>query len=355
SPIPEFYDLEKDFNELTNLAEKKELGQYQSNLAAIIKEQSQPGDKPNQRIDRDALEKLKSLGYISSRQVEIKENFTSEGDVKVMLPYHNRSSKALALYQAGKKEQAVDKLKEILTEKMNIDTGYLNLAKIYKETGELGNALEVLQLALDNLPSSYEIFLTYISYLLQAQQYDQVTDIFENKEYHRMRFDPEIWNSAGAAYLNKGQLEKAVDAFKEAISLDQDYPAAYNNLGNVYFYEFRKTKSSNSYQTAVYNFKKAIELDPEHANAYNGLGGAYLIAGQIEGAIYCLEKALEFNPGLDYALYNLGYAYLNKGDTSKAVELFEEYKQKAYDRLPPNDRRELDAIIQKYKKDQNQF
>lgn len=355
SPIPEFYDLEKDFDELINLAEKKELGPYQKNLASIVNEQSHSEDKAVQKTDREALEKLKSLGYISSRQVGIKENFTPDGDVKVLLPYHNRSSEALDLYQAGKAAQAVDQLKAILTENKNIDTAYLNLAKIYKETGQLGNALEILQLALDNLPSSYEIFLTYVSYLLQAQQYDQVIDIFENKEYHRMRFDPEIWNSAGVAYLNRGHLEKAIVTFKEAVALDQDYPVAYNNLGNVYFYEFRKTKNSNSYQTAINNYKKAIELDPEYATAYNGLGGAYLIAGQIEGAIYCLEKALELNPGLDYALYNLGYAYLNKGDTTKAVELFENYKNKAYHRLTPSEQRDLDALIQKYKKDLPRF
>jgi tetratricopeptide (TPR) repeat protein len=352
SPIPEFYDLDKDFDELLNLAKRKELGRYQNKLASIISEQSQPEDIAPPRIDREALEKLKSLGYISSRQVGIKENYTPENDVKVLLPYHNRSSEALDLYQAGKTAQAVDQLKAIITENQDIDTSYLNLAKIYKETGELGNALEILQSALANLPSSYEIFLTYVSYLLQAGQYDMVIDVFEKKEYHRMRFDPEIWNSAGVAYLNKGHLEKAIEAFKEAISLDHDYPVAYNNLGNVYFYDFRKTKNSNSYQTAIHNYKKAIELDPEYATAYNGLGGAYLIAGQIEGAIYCLEKALELNPGLDYAQYNLGHAYLYKGDTTKAVELFESYKKKVYNRLSPGERRELDALIQKYKKNQ---
>ena len=355
SPIPEFYDLEKDWDELINLAEKKELGPYQKNLASLVKEQSHLEENSAQRTDRESLEKLKSLGYISSRQVGIKENFTPESDVKVLLPYHNRSSEALDLFQAGKAAQAVERLKAILTENKYIDTAYLNLAKIYKETGELGNALEILQLALDNLPSSYEIFLTYVSYLLQAQRYDQVIDIFENKEYHRMRFDPEIWNSAGVAYLNRGRLDQAIENFREAIALDHDYPVAYNNLGNVYFYAFRKTKNSNSYQTAINNYKKAIELDPDYATAYNGLGGAYLIAGQIEGAIFCLEKALELNPGLDYALYNLGYAYLNKGDTIKAVELFEDYKTKTYSRLSPAEQRDLDALIQKYKKDQSRF
>ena len=354
SPIPEVYDLDKDFDELINLAEKRELDKYKSKLASIIGDQSQPEEVESQRIDREALQKLKSLGYISSRQVITKENFTPESDIKMLLPYHNKSSEAMNIYKAGKVEEAINLLREIITEKKDVDTSYLNLARIYKERGELKDALEVLRSALDHLPSSYEIFLTYVSYLLHASQYDVVIDVFEKKEYLRMRFDPEIWNSVGVAYLNRGELEKAAEAFEEAISLDSDYPVAYNNLGNVYFFDFKKTRNPRAYQNALDNFKKAIELDPEYDLAYNGLGGAYLLVGYLEGAVVCLEKALELNPGLGYALYNLGHAYLLKGDIDKALDCFERYKKSNSDRLSPSERKELDELIQKYKRDRQE-
>ncbi len=354
SPIPEVYDLDMDFDETINLAERKKLEKYKSKLASIISEQSQPEHEESQRIDREALQKLRSLGYISSRQVIKKENFTRESDVKILLPYHNKSSEALNLYQAGRVDEAINLLREIITENRDVDTPYLNLAKIYKDKGELNNALEVLRLALDNLPPSYEIFFIYVSYLLQASQYDAVIDVFEKKEYHRMRFDPEIWNTVGMAYVNRGEQQKAVEAFEEAIALDGDYPVAYNNLGNVYFFDFRKTKNPRAYQNALNSYKKAIELDPEYGIAYNGLGGAYLLAGDFDGAIFCLEKALKLNPGLGYALYNLGHAYLLKGDIVKALDCFERYKKSNSDRLSPSQRKELNELIQKYKRDRQE-
>ncbi|MBN1270958.1 MAG: sulfatase-like hydrolase/transferase [Candidatus Aminicenantes bacterium] len=350
SPIPELYNLDTDFDEHNNLADRTELGGYQSKLDSIISNQSQPERKAIQRMDRETLKKLESLGYVSNRQVGPKENSTPDDDVKTLLPYHNRSFEAFDLYRAGKGDEAVRLLRKIITEKEDLDSAYLNLAKIFKETGEMKNALEVLGVALDNLPSSYEVFITYISYLLQAGQYDQVLKIFEKKEYHRMRFDPEIWNSAGVAYMNKGYSEKAIAAFRKAVSLDNDYPAAYNNLGNVYFFDSRKNKNPTSFQLALNNYKKAIELDPDYAMAYNGLGGAYLLGGHIEGAIFCLEKALELDPDLDYALYNLGHAYLRNGDKRKAVEVFENYKKKNYDHLSPSEQKRLDDLILKYKK-----
>ena len=350
SPIPEIYDLDKDFNELINLTERRELDRYKSKLASIIRDQFHLEEEESHRIDREALQKLKSLGYTSSRQVIKKENFTRESDVKILLPYHNKSSEAMDLYQAGNAEEAINLLKEIITEKKDIDTSYLNLAKIYKEKGELKNALEVLRLALDHLPSSYEIFLTYVSYLLHASQYDAVIDVFEKKEYLRMRFDPEIWNSVGVAYLNSGNLEKAVEAFGKAISLDGDYPVAYNNLGNVYFFDFKKTKNPRAFQNALDSFKKAIELDPYYAPAYNGLGGAYLNAGNLDGAIYCLEKALELKPDYGFALYNLGLAYLDKGDKVSAYDYFNRYRENHYSLLSPSEKKKLEALIQKCKK-----
>ncbi len=117
------------------------------------------------------------------------------------------------------------------------------------------------------------------------------------------------------------------------------------------FFDFKKTKNPRAYQNALNNFKKAIDLDPEYALAYNGLGGAYLLVGHLDGAVFCLEKALELNPALGYALYNLGHAYLLKGEIDKALDYFNRYKKSTYDRLSPSERKELDELIQKYKKD----
>lgn len=353
SPIPELYDLDGDFDELENLAETKRIEKHRKELSKTIQDQSlaREIEEKSQRIDRESLQKLKSLGYISSPQISEKKTFVPEDDVKILLPYHYKAMEAMDLYKKGKVNEGTKHLKEVITERKDIDVAYSNLAVIYKEQGKLKEALEVLKLGLEYLPLNYEIFLTYVNYLLNAGQYDEVIEILNKKNLRQMEYDPEIWNYLGVAYMSKGDSGRALEAYELALSIDSNYPSVLSNLGSVYLSMFLKTKNPKDYQKSLQSFKKAIELDPDHAPAYNGLGGAYLEAGNLEGAIYCLEKALELKPDYGHALYNLGLAYLDKGDKASAYAYLNRYKENYSRSLSPSERKKLEALIQECKKD----
>lgn len=348
SPIPELYDLNEDFDELKNLAERKKLDRYRKQLEQIIKNQSLAENiQAERKIDRESLEKLRSLGYVSSSQVLKKEIFGPEDDVKVILPYSNKAMEAMDLYQEGKVKEGFELLKEIITERNDVDIAYYNLATLYNKAGKLKEALAVLKLGLENVPSGYEIFFTYVNYLLDAGQYDEVIKVFGEKSFREMEYDPEIWISLGVAYSNKGDFEKAIGGYEKALSLDNELPIAFNNLGHVYLSIFLKTKDPKNYQKSLHNFKKAIEFDPDYALAYNGLGVAYSQAGNLNRAIYYWEKASEIRPDFGQTLYNLGLAYFKKGDKVKALGYFNKYKENSYHLLPLASKKKLEDLIQK--------
>ncbi|MGB2845222.1 MAG: sulfatase-like hydrolase/transferase [Candidatus Aminicenantaceae bacterium] len=351
TPIPELYDLEKDFDELKNLAETNKLEKYQKKLAQIVKNLSIPEEDEEKmsKIDRESVAKLRSLGYISSPQILKEKSFGLQDDIKILLPFHYKVTKAMDLYKKGNVNKGFELLKEVIMERKDIDIAYSNLATLYKEQGKLKEALEVLELGLEHLPSSYEVFLTYINYLINAGQYDKVIEALNTKSFRQMEYDPEIWNYLGVAYMSKGDFEKALEAYKMALSLDNEYSVVFNNLGTVYLFLFLKTKNSQSYRESIQNFKKAIELDPDYATAYNGLGGAYLQVGNLDGAIYCLEKAVELQPDFSNAIYNLGLAYLGKGYKERALDVFKRYKENYYRFLSLSEKNKLEVLIQKCK------
>lgn len=349
SPIPEFYDLVKDFDELQNLAGKRELDGYKKRLNQIILDQSSgESSKAGQRMDRETLEKLRSLGYIASLKGTEKKEFSIEDDVKILLPYHNKSVYALSLCNEGKVREAIGLLQEIITERKNISTAYLNLARLYADQGRLSDAIEVLRMGLEFLPTNYRIFSDYISYLSEAEQLDEAIKAFEGKSFLQLEFDAVIWNYIGLAYLKKGNLEKAQRHFVKSISVDRTFPIPYNNLAAVHFIIFKRTKDQKEYQKALENFKKAIELDPYYSTAHNGLGMAYMHTGDYENAIIHMETALELQPDLYETLYYIGVAYMNKGDSFMAYGYFNKLKiSPAYSHLKSDAKAKLEEYILK--------
>jgi len=351
SPIPELYDLDHDFDEFNNLAERDKIGKLTSQLKKTI-----DGLTPSEKVDaahpadRETREKLASLGYISSVQVSQKKDFGVKDDVKVLLPYINRTDEAWELYKDGKQDAGIKLLMEIIEERKDIDLAYKNLAFIYQETGNTEGALAILEQGLNALPSSYEIYIEYMKGLISAQQYDKVISTFEKTSIREAEYDPVIWNNLGIAYTKKGNFDEAIKAFEMGLSLDDKYPELCNNIANAYYSYGIKSRDSFIFSRSFEYYKKAIELDPGYAAPYYGLGHAYRQQGNLEGAIYCWEKALKADTNFSQAHFDLATAYLTTGNKTKAFDILSEYKKRYYHLMPPAERERLNALIEQCQK-----
>ena len=345
SPIPELYDIVKDFDETQNLAESTRLEESRKVLSDLMAKEAYRGASASgQKADRKTVESLKSLGYVSSPQAQRKEAFTAQYDLKVLLPYQSRLQQAMGAYHKGDLEKGASLLRGILAERKDFDLAYTYLATLYKEQKKLKEAVGVLRDGFENCPGSYKVIITFGMFLTEAGAYEQAIDILK-QGLAIIDYDPELWNYLGVAYWRKGDYEEGSRALQQALSLDENYPIALNNLGSVYLSAYLKSKDAGTLKKATENFKRAIELDPNYESAYNGLGTALKAAGDLEGAILNWKKALEIKPDYGFALYNLGLACLLKGEKASALEYFERYKARFYSGLPLKERQKLDELI----------
>jgi arylsulfatase A-like enzyme/Flp pilus assembly protein TadD len=351
SPIPELYDLGRDFNELDNRIEQKNVAKLRSTLQTII-ENLTPSEKVDavQAVDRKTRERLASLGYVSSVQTVQKKTFGTRDDIKVLLPYINRSDEARNLYEDGKQDEAIELLKEILEERKDIDMVYKNLAAIYQEIGNTEGAISILEQGLNALPSSHEILIEYMKGLISVGQHDKVISTFEKSRIRETEYDPEIWSNLGTAYAGKGRFDEAIKAFEMGLSLDDKHPELYNNLANACYSYGLQSRDSFLFSRCFEYYKKAIELDPGYAVPYYGLGHAYRQQGNLGGAVYCWEKALEADPNFRRARFDLAMAYLTSGDKNKAYEMFSEYKKRYSHLLSPAEQKQLDSLLEECQK-----
>ncbi len=345
SPIPELYDIAKDFDETENQAELKNLDPYKENMEKLMEEQSNSGKtSAAKKADRDTLERLKSLGYLSSPQASLKEAFTREDDLKVLLPYQNQLQQAMGEYHKGNIDKGIKILQTIVQERKDFDQAYAYLATLYKVKRDYKKAVEILREGYQHCPTSYKVITTFGIFLTEVREYEAAIQILQ-EGLKLIDYDPDLWNYLGVAYWRKGDLDEALEAFGRSLSLDHNYSIAFNNRGSVYLSKFLATNNRSDLDQSIQNFEKAIALDPEYASAHNGLGAAYSQFGDIDGAIRSWEKAVEIDPELGFSLYNLGLAYFRKGDKARALEYLNKYRAKEYQRLSQKEREKLDALI----------
>lgn len=349
SPIPELYDLEKDPGETANLIRAGDLPGWRKTLARLLEDLGGEGagESARLRAGRDALEKLRSLGYTGSSPAGRKKEFGPGDDVKTLLPYHNRSIEAARLYARGRKEAGLAALSAILAERPDIDIAYTTQAALLKDQGRLEEALAVLGRGRAALPDQYEIFSALIKVLMEAGKFPEVLERFADHPPADAEKDPDLWNDVGVAALRTGEMDRAKSAFDHALALDDGYAIVHHNFGLYYQELARRNRDARALDRAVESFKKAIEIDGRYAGAYNGLGAAYLQAGRPDSAAACFEKALELTPEYASALYNLGLAHFTAGRKDKALGRFEEFKRRFGAALPAAGRANLDELIRR--------
>ena len=81
----------------------------------------------------------------------------------------------------------------------------------------------------------------------------------------------------GHSYQEKGQWDKAIAEYNEAIKLDPKFAEAYMTRGNVYI-------QKDQFDQAFSDFNKALEINPKLAGAYMIRAMAYWYNGEYDKA-----------------------------------------------------------------------
>lgn len=347
SPIPEVYDLDRDFGERENRAPKVEIDRYRKGLTDLMRAETSPlAGTAGQSSDRETREKLRSLGYTSSAQKPVRTIFTAKEDLKTLLPYHVKLNEATAAYGAGRLSEGIGLLKEIISDWKTFDLAYTYLAIYYQKAGRPAEAEAVLREGYANNPSNFAIMTALGIALIDGGRFDEAIDVLL-KSLTLIDFDPETWNYLGVAYWNKGRFDEALDAYDRALAIDANFAIVLNNRGSLHLSRYLSLKRPEDLAGARRDFERAIATDPRYASAYNGLGAALREAGDVDGAVASWRKAVELKPDFPFALYNLGLAHLGRGDKSEALTCFTRYRDLTAGVLSPREKERLEELIRR--------
>ncbi len=124
------------------------------------------------------------------------------------------------------------------------------------------------------------------------------------------------FTNRGLAYKRKGQWDRAIADYSEAIRLKSDDAEVFNNRGNAYFHKGQLDR-------AIKDYDDAIRLQPDLAEAFSNRGNVYRKKGRFDRAIKDYDDAIRFKPDNAQVFADRGLAYEKKGEPSQALLDFE--------------------------------
>jgi tetratricopeptide (TPR) repeat protein/transglutaminase-like putative cysteine protease len=134
------------------------------------------------------------------------------------------------------------------------------------------------------------------------------------------KYEKEIWNDLGIAYMYGGKSDDAIAAFRKQLDVNP-----YDESSNRYLAV--ALSREQKYDDAVDAYRKQIEINPLDPVAHMGLGQLLTQQHKDADAVPELEKAAAIQPENANVEVSLGRAYLHTGQKDKALEAFDRATQ----------------------------
>ena len=154
-----------------------------------------------------------------------------------------------------------------------------------------------------------EVEFDYQAYM--REHAPDLGEIHRGPEARQKRREAVIHNNRGSTYGEKGDYNRAIEAFTKAIDLNPNYAMAYNNRGLTY-------GKTGDYDRAIEDYTKAIKLKPDFVEAYYNRGVAYYERREFAQSIENYNKTIDLKPDFAEAYYNRGEAWLHLREWEKA-------------------------------------
>lgn len=235
--------------------------------------------------------------------MEVSKARVYEGYIDTIVVYNA----ALAAKNAGRHDKAIQYFRKAIDMNYGGSVAYYLLKSEYDIINDSINVIKTLEEGFQKYPDTSLILIEIVNYYLtvgDAQKGLEYLQLAEKKESN----NPSIYFAKGTLYEKLGDKEKALESYKQAITIDPEYFNAYFNIGALY------------YNNAVELYEKANTLDD--LTSYNA--AKEIADKELINAIEPMEKAYQINPTEKATLETLQTIYYRL----QMLDKYEEVKKK---------------------------
>jgi len=154
---------------------------------------------------------------------------------------------------------------------------------------------------------------------------------------------PEAQLNLGNFYAAKGEVDKAINAYKTAIKLEDVFIPAYINLADIY-----RTQKNDAKAERVLH--EAVKISPDNSAAHYALGLSLIRQKRNTEALEALKSAVDYDLNNSHYVYVYALALNSAGDAEQAIKVL----QSANIRFP-QDANILQALVAFHRDAGNEF
>jgi choline-sulfatase len=219
APRPEYYDLAADPGQIENLFEQRpEVARALSDQLAAMTASWESADAALHRalpLDAEQAERLAALGYVATRAADGAADLR---DPKDLVPHFTRVETAKELSDAGRHDEAVAMIAEIVESTPDEPYGWRVASLIYERAGRSDRAEEAMRRAIALQPD-VEAHVHLAQLLVRRGAFDECARQLDLAE----KIDPlhgDIYITRGDLYAVQRDYEKAIEEFRRAERID---------------------------------------------------------------------------------------------------------------------------------------
>jgi tetratricopeptide (TPR) repeat protein len=297
--IIDYFD---DVEDLPQALEAAEMGinQYPYSSALLIKKADL---LIATRHYKDALEILHHAELLDSNDINL---------------YILKTDVYLALDQQEKAVELLENALQLFDGQERIELLF-ELADVYDDYEEFDKIFDCLKLILEQEPTNEEA-LYKICFWTDFTGRNEESITLHNKIIDENPYSELAWFNLAAAYQGLKLYERAIDAYKYAVTIDEKFDYAYRNMGDA-FIRLRK------YKDAIEVLEKVLELSRPEDVIYEAIGHCYDRLKNFAQARFYYRKASHLNQGDSKLYYKIACTYINEEQWSMAVKQLESAMQ----------------------------
>lgn len=206
---------------------------------------------------------------------------------------------------------------EVTTEKVSEAQKRYDFGKEYLKNKTWDSAISNFQLAIKDSADFLDAYIGLGKAYEGKMYYQQAESVYTMtvKKFN----DASGHVALGYMYLKLKEYTKSVNAFENAVKLDDENSAAYFGLGKVYK---AQKEGKEGILKALPCFEKACEFNPDDLAAAYEYGKLLLELEEYKKAQEFLEKVVDDHPNLVEPVTKLAEAYLESKEYKKAIDAY---------------------------------